>query len=153
MVLSVSLWYLFWVPMSSLICFCVFLYSLFLLSWNFLRVSCTFWLILSSGISWGSPVHFGWSCLVISPWNSQWFLAGFLLSECSCGLHCVPCDCLSLFCCGLELGIHFLHFPLNPVLIYFWGGMVSIPLLSSHYSTWCCFCPCSVCNLVLANLQ
>jgi hypothetical protein len=26
-----------------------------------------------------------------------------------------------LFCWSLELGIHFLHFPPNPVLIYFWG--------------------------------
>jgi hypothetical protein len=31
--------------------------------------------------------------------------------------------------------------------------IVSIPFSSSHHSTWCCFCPCSVCNLVLANLQ
>jgi hypothetical protein len=33
------------------------------------------------------PVCFGSPCLVTSPWNSQWFLAEFLLSRCSCGLH------------------------------------------------------------------
>jgi hypothetical protein len=39
-VFSVSLWCLFRVPMSSFIYFCVFSYSLFLLSWNFLSASC-----------------------------------------------------------------------------------------------------------------
>jgi hypothetical protein len=34
-----------------------------------------------------------------------------------------------------------------------WGRIVSIPFLSSHCSTCWCFCPLSVCNLVLANLQ
>jgi hypothetical protein len=33
------------------------------------------------------------------------------------------------------------------------GRMISIPFSSSHPSNWCCFCPWSVCNLVLANLQ
>jgi hypothetical protein len=46
-VFSVSLWYLFRAPMCSLICFCVFSYSLFLLSCNFLSASCTCWLTLS----------------------------------------------------------------------------------------------------------
>jgi hypothetical protein len=30
--------------------------------------------------------------------------------------------------------------------------MVFISFSSSHHSTWCCFCYCSVYNLVLANL-
>jgi hypothetical protein len=120
--------------MSSFVCFCVFKYCLFLLTW----------------ISWVSPVCFGWPGPVSLPWNSQWLLAGFLLSVCSCGLPWVPWHTLSLFCWSLELDIHFLHFPLNPILIYFWGKMVSIPFLSSHCSIWCCFCPWSVCNLVLA---
>jgi hypothetical protein len=50
-VFSVSLWCLFRAPMSSFICFCVFSYSLFLLSWNFLSASYTFWLTMSSNIS------------------------------------------------------------------------------------------------------
>jgi hypothetical protein len=41
------------------------------------------------------------------------------LSGCSCGLHWVPWDSLPLFCWSLELGIHFIYFPLNPVLIHF----------------------------------
>jgi hypothetical protein len=41
-VFSVSLWCLFRAPMSSFICFCVFLYSLFLMSWNFLSASYIF---------------------------------------------------------------------------------------------------------------
>jgi hypothetical protein len=43
-VFSVSLWCLFRSPVSSFICLCVFLYSLFLVSWNSLSASCTFWL-------------------------------------------------------------------------------------------------------------
>jgi hypothetical protein len=51
----------------------------------------------------------------------------------------------------LELGIHFLHFPRNPVLIYF-GVENVFQLSSSHCYTWCCFCSWSLCSLVLANL-
>jgi hypothetical protein len=51
MMFSVSLWYLFRAPTSSFICFCVFPYSLFLLSWNFLSASYMFWLTMSSNIS------------------------------------------------------------------------------------------------------
>jgi hypothetical protein len=36
-----------------------------------------------------------------------------------------------LFCWSLKLGIRFLHFPLNPVLNYFGGRMVSILFSSS----------------------
>jgi hypothetical protein len=43
MVLSVSVWCLFRAPTNSFICVCVFSNSLFLLSWNFLSVSSTFW--------------------------------------------------------------------------------------------------------------
>jgi hypothetical protein len=50
-VFSVSLWCLFRAPMISFICFCVYSYSLFLLSWNFLSVSCMFCLTMSSIIS------------------------------------------------------------------------------------------------------
>jgi hypothetical protein len=69
MVFSVSVWYLFKALMHSLICFCVFSYSLF---------------------SWVPPIHFGWPCLVTSVWNSYWLLAEFLFSECSCGLCWLP---------------------------------------------------------------
>jgi hypothetical protein len=51
MVFSVSFWCLFRAPMTSFICFCVFSYYLFLLSWNFLSASCTFWLTMFSIIS------------------------------------------------------------------------------------------------------
>jgi hypothetical protein len=44
MVFSVSFWFLFSTPMFSFICFCVFSYSLFLSSWNFLSVV-HFWLM------------------------------------------------------------------------------------------------------------
>jgi hypothetical protein len=97
MVFSVSLWHLFRAAMSSLIFLCVFSYFHF----------------CCLGISWVPPVCFGWPCLVTSPWNSQWFL----LLGCSCGLHWVPWDSLSLFCWSLC----FLHFPLNPILFYFGG--------------------------------
>jgi hypothetical protein len=68
-------------------------------------------------------------------------------------LHWVPWYNFSLFCWNLNLGICFLHFPLIPVLIHYWGEMVSILFLSSHHSTWCYYCSCTVCNLVLAILQ
>jgi hypothetical protein len=105
------------------------------------------------GISWEPPVCFGWPCLVTSLWNYHWLLAGFLFLGCSCVLHWVPCYSLFLFCCSLDLGICFLHFPLNPLLIYFEGRMVSIPFSCSHRSTLCCFCPWSMCILISANLQ
>jgi hypothetical protein len=104
MVFSVSLWCLFRAVMISLICFCVFSYSLFLLSWNFLSASYTFWSTLSSNISTKFSVI---SCRISSLRMFLWALLGSLG--------------LSLFCCSLEQGIHFLHFPLNPVLIYFGG--------------------------------
>jgi hypothetical protein len=69
-VFFVSLWYLFVVPLSSFICFCVFPCSLFLVSWNFLSASCTFWL----------------PCLVSSPWNSQWLLARFFFEDVFVGI-------------------------------------------------------------------
>jgi hypothetical protein len=31
--------------------------------------------------------------------------------------------------------------------------MVSILFPSSHHSTLCCYCPCTVCNLVLSSSQ
>jgi hypothetical protein len=171
---SVSFWCLFRAPMSSFICSCVFSYSLFLVSWNFLSASCMFWLTVSR----------------ISPWNSRWLLAWFLLWRCFCRHHWVPWCHLSLFCWGQELGIHFTHFPLNPVLSSFLRRVFSIPFASSHCYTWycaimfligslvvletcflsldlffvlllswflgrlvCCFCPWSGCNLVIMNSQ
>jgi hypothetical protein len=133
MVFSVSLWYLFRAPMSSFIYYCVFPFSLFLLFWNFLSASCTFWLTMSSNISMKFSVI---TCRIPSFRVFLWALL-------------VPWYSVSLFCWYL-----FSHIPLNPVLIYFLEGrMVSIPLLFSHCSTWCYFCPWSVCDLVLANLQ
>jgi hypothetical protein len=135
----VSLWYLFKASMSSFICFCVFSYSLFLLSWNFLSASYTFCLTMSSIIAMKFSVI---SCSISS-------------FRICCEFHWVPWDSLSLFCWSLELIFHFLHFPLNPVLIYFFGEgrTISIPFSSSHPSNWCGFCPWSMCNLVIANLQ
>jgi hypothetical protein len=122
LVCSVSLWCLFRAPMCSFICFCLLVFFIFWCLW----------------ISWVPLVCFGLSCLVTSPWNSRWLLAGFLLWECSCGHYWFPWYCLSLFCWSPELGIHFLHFPLNPVLIYFRGENFFIPFQSSHRSTWYC---------------
>jgi hypothetical protein len=68
MVFSVSFWCLFRASMISFICF------------SHILVFCCLW------ISWMPPVHFGRPCLESSLWNSHWLLAGFLLSECSCGL-------------------------------------------------------------------
>jgi hypothetical protein len=70
-----------------------------LVSWKFLSASCMFWLTVSSIISIKFSV----------------FLAGFLLWGCSSGYPLVPSYHLSLFCWKLELGICFLHTPLNPV--------------------------------------
>jgi hypothetical protein len=99
----------------------VSVWCLFTLLWFHLFVS-VFSHILEFcflGISWVSC--FGWPCLVTSLWNSHWFPVWFLLSGCSCGLRCVPWYGLSLFHWSLDLGIHFLHFTLNPVLLYFCG--------------------------------
>jgi hypothetical protein len=101
MVFSVSVWCLFRVHLSSFICFCVFSYSLFLLSWNFLNASCTYWLTMSSNIS----MKFEY----LQDFFFQGFLVGFIGFLCS----------LSLFHWSLSLGTCFLHFALNPVLIYF----------------------------------
>jgi hypothetical protein len=103
-VFSLSLWCLFRAPMCSLIHLCVFSYSLFFVSWNFLSASCTFWLTMSSVIS-----------MKISVIACKSFLWG-----CFCGHYWVPWCHLFLFYWSQELGIHFHHFPLNPVLIYFW---------------------------------
>jgi hypothetical protein len=105
------------------------------------------------GILWVPPLYFGWPCLVTSLWNSHWLLAKCLLSGCSCGPYWVPWYNLSLLCWSLDLAICFLHFPLYPVLIYLEGRVVSISFSSSYNSTWYCFCLCSMCNSVLANLQ
>jgi hypothetical protein len=110
MIFSVSFWCLFRAPMISFICFCVFTYSLFLLSWNFFSASYTLWLTMSSNVSMKFSLI---TCRISS-------------FRCSCGLHWVPWYSLSLFCWSLSL--HFLHFPLNPVLIYFRGEEWFLPL-------------------------
>jgi hypothetical protein len=38
---------------------------------------------------------------------------------------------------GIGTGIHFLHFPLEPVLNYFWGENDLHPFFIFHRSTWC----------------
>jgi hypothetical protein len=50
-VFFISLWCLYSASIVSFICYCAFSNSLFLLSYNFLSVSCTFWLTISSIIS------------------------------------------------------------------------------------------------------
>jgi hypothetical protein len=123
---SVSLWclWLLWVHLFVYVSSCIFY----------------FWCL---GISW---VHFGWPCLVTSSWNSQWLLTGFILWEYSCrycwGLWCH----LSLFCWSLELDIHFLHFPLNPILNYFRGENDFHPFFV--YPSLCLL----LCNYVLDKL-
>jgi hypothetical protein len=117
-------------------------FVLFVLVLSHILYFCCLW------VFWVFPVHFCWLCLVWSLWNSHWLLAGFLFSECSCGLCWVPWYSFSLFCWSLNLCIHFLHFPLVPLLICYWGKMVSILFPSSLHTTWWCYCPCTVCNLV-----
>jgi hypothetical protein len=76
-VFCVSLWHLFRAPMSSFICFCVFSYSLFFLSWNYLSASCTFWLTMSSNISMNFSVI---TCRISSFRVFLWALLGSLVS-------------------------------------------------------------------------
>jgi hypothetical protein len=111
-VIFVSVWCLFRSSMILFICFWVFSYSLFLLSWNFLSASYLFWLTMSSIISMKFSLI---TCRITS-------------LGCSCGLHWVPWYSLSLFCWSLDRGIHFLHFALNPILLYF-GGREWFPSL------------------------
>jgi hypothetical protein len=105
MVFSVSLWYLFSTLVSEFICF---------LSSHILYFSCL-------RFSWVPPVCFDWPRLLTSPWNSQWLLAGYLLSECFCGLCWVPCHGLSLSCWSLELGM-FSSFPYESCIKLFLVG-------------------------------
>jgi hypothetical protein len=88
--------------LCSFICFCVFSCFLFLVSWNFLSASCTFWLTMSSSFSMNFSVI---SSKISSLRVFMWVSLGSLVT--------------SLFCWGQELSIHFLHFPLNSVLNYF----------------------------------
>jgi hypothetical protein len=81
------------------------------------------------GISWVPPVHFGWPCLATTLWNSHWLLVGFLLS----GLHWVPWYSWSLFSWSLGLSIHFIHFALNPAVLYFLGGNSFLPFFFFPY--------------------
>jgi hypothetical protein len=62
--------------MVSLICFCVFSYSLVLLSWNFLSASCMFWLTMSSRISMKFSLI---TCRVSSFRVFLWSLVGSLV--------------------------------------------------------------------------
>jgi hypothetical protein len=135
MVISISVWYLFRVPMISFICFCVFSYSLIFLSWNFLSVSYMFWLTMSSTISKKFSLI---TCRISS-------------FRVFCGLCWVPWYSLSLFCFSLDLGICFLHFTLNPVLLYFWVENGFSPFFSSCFSTRYHFYLWTTCTLVLAG--
>jgi hypothetical protein len=137
MVFSVSFWCLFRDPMISFICFCVFSYSLFCC----LGISCVF------------PLYFGWPCLVTSLWNSHWLLTGFLHSCCSCGPNWVHWYTFSLFCWTLILAFCFSSYPSESCAYLFLGENGFHPFFISHYSSWYCFCLCSMCNSVLANLQ
>jgi hypothetical protein len=84
-----------------------------LLSWNFLSVSCAFWLTISSIIS----IKFSLSTCSIS--SFRLFLWASLESWHN----------LSSFSWSLELSICFLHFPLVPVLI-FCCGETGFPVFS-----------------------
>jgi hypothetical protein len=110
---SLSLWCLYSTSMVSFISSFAFSNSLFLLSWNFLSVSCTFWLTLS--------------CI------SHWVPIVCLLLNYSCGLHWVLWHSLSSFCWSLNLSTCFLHSPLVPVLI-FCCGETSFPVFSVFLS-------------------
>jgi hypothetical protein len=86
-------WGLCWV-----ICFDIISCSLFLVSWNFLSVSCTFWLTISYIFTMNFSEISSLRAFSRHHWVSYLHL---------------------LFCWGQELDIHFLHFPLNPILNYF----------------------------------
>jgi hypothetical protein len=92
------------------------------MSWNFLSASCTFWLTMSSNISMKFLVI---TCRISSLCLFLWVLLSSLAS-------------FFLVCWSKELSVHFLHFPLNPVLNYFGGRMVFIPFSSSYHSTLYC---------------
>jgi hypothetical protein len=105
-VFSVSLCYLFRGHLSSFICFCVFSYSLFLVSRNFLSASCTFWLTRSGNISMKFSVI---TCRISSLRLFLWALLGSLVS-------------FILFCL-LEsgTGYPFSSFPPESCIKLFWG--------------------------------
>jgi hypothetical protein len=119
---SVLLWCLFRAPLSSCICFCVLSYSLFLVSWNFLSVSCSFWLTMSRIFSMEfSVISCKMSYLRVFLWASLGSLVSFVFVLLGSGTWCP-----------------FYSFSLNYVLNYFLRKVVSIPSSSSHHSTWCC---------------
>jgi hypothetical protein len=103
----------------------------------FVSVSCHIFYFWYLEISWLHLAYFGEPLLVSPPWNSQWLLARLLLWQFFCGHRWVPWCHLSLFCWCQELGIHLLHFSLNPVLNYFFEENGFYPP-SSHCSTWYC---------------
>jgi hypothetical protein len=120
-VFSVTLWCLFRAPMISFICSCVVSYSLFLFYWNFLSASCTFGLTTSSIISMEfSVITCRMSYLRVFLWTSLGCLVSFIFVLLESGI-----------------GYPFSSFPLNPVLNYFWGGLVSFPFSSFHHSCYC----------------
>uniref|UniRef100_A0A8C0ZXJ9 Neurobeachin-like protein 1 n=1 Tax=Castor canadensis TaxID=51338 RepID=A0A8C0ZXJ9_CASCN len=113
--------------MVSFISSFAFSNSLFLLSWNFLSVSCTFWLTLSGIIS----IKFSLIPVLC------------LLLNYSSGLHWVLWHSLSSFCWSLDLSTCFLHSPLVPVLIFCCGETGFPDFSVIRHCLWCCYCPCT----------
>jgi hypothetical protein len=105
-VFSVSLSFLFRPPMSSFVCFYVFLFSLLLVSWNFLSASWTFWLTMSSNISMKFSVS---ACRITSLRVFFWTLLGSLAS-------------FILVLLESTTGYPFSSFPYESYIKLFWGG-------------------------------
>jgi hypothetical protein len=98
------------------------LYSLFLVSWNFLGVSCAFWLTVSSISSMKfSVITCRISSLRVFLWTSLGSLASFIFVLLESGI-----------------GYPFSSFPFESYIKLFWGEMVSIPFSYSHCSCWYC---------------
>jgi hypothetical protein len=96
------------------------LLMLSVVSWSFLSASCTFWLTMSYSFS----MSFSVMSFIISLW--EFFLWASLSS-------------FIIVLLGSELGIHFLHFPLNPLLNFFvFEECRFLSSSFSHHSNWCC---------------
>jgi hypothetical protein len=106
--------------MSSFICFCVYSYSLCLVSWNFLSASCMFQLTTSSNISMKfSVITFKISSLRMFLWALLGSLASFIfvLLESGTGypFYSFPSEsCINLFFGG-EWFPSLFHLPIAPL--------------------------------------
>jgi hypothetical protein len=149
-VFSVSLWCLFRTPLNSFICFCVFSHSLFLVSWNFLTASYT--LTMSTIFSMKLSVISSFSVFLWPP-------LGALLSFITVVLGSGTRYPFSSFPSESYWSFFLLHMVLwNYDLDRLVGGFIhlfSFPWFNFCFVAVlvCYFCPWSVCNLSISNLQ